>query len=263
MAAGSCSRASRPPRTRRPPTPGRAWIPMAAWRRGRSRLRSASAMSTTGCMWSRACRGGGKSRSGRTGNSSMACSRRAAWGSAAGASTPRGREITLWQDWQLLNGLFEARGLGLGGWSLNAHHVYEPIGRTLYLGEGDRRVTEAFGQVVTTAAGTGVAGFSGDGGPATAAQLNVPYGVAVAPDGSLYVAEHGIFPSNGTGQRVRKVTTDGTITTVAGTGAWGFSGDGGPATAATLSSPTGVAVGPDGSLYIADSQAHRIRRVGL
>jgi RHS repeat-associated protein len=167
---------------------------------------------------------------------------------------PRGREITIWQDWQLLNGLFEARGLGLGGWRLEIHHVYEPIGRLLYLGEGDTRVTEAFGQVVTTAAGTGVAGFSGDGGPATAAQLNVPYGVAVAPDGTVYISD----PGNA---RIRRITPDGLITTIAGTGTSGYSGDGGPATAAQLNAPIGVAVGPDGSVYIADFNNHRVRKV--
>lgn len=95
----------------------------------------------------------------------------------------------------------------------------------------------------------------GDGGLATQAFLNVPHGVAVAADGTIYIADRG-------SSRVRKVDPSGIITTVAGTGQWGFSGDGGPATLAQLNSPFGVAIGPDGLLYIADTGNQRIRRVG-
>ncbi|HKS38707.1 MAG TPA: hypothetical protein VJW76_16050, partial [Verrucomicrobiae bacterium] len=94
----------------------------------------------------------------------------------------------------------------------------------------------------------------GDGGPATEAFLNAPQGVAVALDGTVYIADRGT-------SRVRKVDTNGIITTVAGTGAFGFSGDGGPAVLAQISSPYGVALGPDGSLYIADYGNRRVRRV--
>jgi YD repeat-containing protein len=109
--------------------------------------------------------------------------------------------------------------------------------------------------IITTVAGTGAYGYSGDGGPATAAALNMPNGVAVGADGALFIAD----TSN---NRIRRVGPDGIITTVAGTGAYGYSGDGGPATAATLASPTKVAVGPDGALSIADRMNNRIRRVG-
>ena len=88
---------------------------------------------------------------------------------------------------------------------------------------------------ITTVAGTGQDGFSGDGGPATDAQLSSPEGVAVDASGNLYIADR--FNS-----RIRKVALDGTITTVAGTGQSGFSGDGGAATDTQLSFPEGVAV---------------------
>lgn len=96
--------------------------------------------------------------------------------------------------------------------------------------------------------------FAGDGGPAIAARLSVRMGVAFAPDGTLYVAD--TF-----NERVRRIAANGTIDTVAGTGRSGFSGDGGPATAAQLSMPLGLAVGPDGSVFIADAGNRRVRRL--
>ncbi|CAL9466434.1 RICIN domain-containing protein [Streptomyces sp. enrichment culture] len=108
---------------------------------------------------------------------------------------------------------------------------------------------------ITTVAGAGVAGFSGDGGPATAARLNVPMGVAVDGTGTLYVTE---YHNN----RVRKITTDGKISTVAGNGAAAFGGDGGPAVSAQLNRPHAVVVDGAGVLYIADGENHRVRKVG-
>jgi glucose/arabinose dehydrogenase len=107
---------------------------------------------------------------------------------------------------------------------------------------------------ISTVAGTGVAGFSGDGGPATAAQLNLVHGVALLPDGSTVLAD----TSN---HRIRRVTPSGTITTVAGTGTFGFSGDGGPATSAQIAAPRGIATLPDGSILFPDSGNHRVRRI--
>src|SRR5262249_43599938 len=103
-------------------------------------------------------------------------------------------------------------------------------------------------------AGNGTSGYSGDGGPATSAQLNVPFGVAVDGAGNLYIADL-------RNSRIRKVTTDGLISTVAGNETTGYSGDGGPATSAQLNSPNGVAVDGAGNLYIADYSNNRIRRV--
>ncbi|MFF5480003.1 RICIN domain-containing protein [Streptomyces sp. NPDC012935] len=107
---------------------------------------------------------------------------------------------------------------------------------------------------ISTVAGTGAAGFGGDGGPATAARLNIPVGMVVDSAGDLYIADH----SN---HRVRKVASDGTISTVAGTGAAGFGGDGGPAASAQLRNPFGLAVDCVDTLYIADHANHRVRKI--
>jgi sugar lactone lactonase YvrE len=107
---------------------------------------------------------------------------------------------------------------------------------------------------ISTVAGNGVAGDSGDGGPEINARMDDPNGIAVDAAGNLYIAEY-------LGQRVRKVATNGIITTVAGTGVAGFSGDGGPATMAMLNGPSRVAVDTAGNLYISDPQNYRIRRV--
>jgi sugar lactone lactonase YvrE len=107
---------------------------------------------------------------------------------------------------------------------------------------------------ISTIAGTGAAGFNGDNQLATAAELNSPWSVAVAPDGSIYIADL-------TNNRVRKVSGSGTISTVAGTGTRGFMGDSGIATAALLGEPAALAIDPAGDLYIADSDNNRIREV--
>ncbi len=107
---------------------------------------------------------------------------------------------------------------------------------------------------IATIAGTGDPGFSGDGGPARLAQVRNPSGLALDAAGNLYIADAGNFKI----RRIDKVT--GVISTVAGSG-YGSAGDGGPATSAQFKGPVAVAIGPAGDLYIADSSAHRIRRV--
>ncbi len=108
--------------------------------------------------------------------------------------------------------------------------------------------------IITTIAGTGEAGNSGDGGPAVLAQLNCPVAATIDPDGSLYITDCN-------NHRIRKINTDGIITTVAGTGEAGYSGDGGPAINARFYYPADTAVGGDGNLYIADQYNHRIRMI--
>jgi sugar lactone lactonase YvrE len=107
--------------------------------------------------------------------------------------------------------------------------------------------------------------YGRDGGPATGARLVGPWDVAVDAAGNVYIADsENIRITDDVGvesHRIRRVGTDGLITTFAGVGVSGFSGDGGPATKARLGDPTGVAVGPDGSVYIADQDTNRIRRV--
>ena len=188
-------------------------------------------------------------------------------------------------------------------------------------GNGNIFITETGGHrvrrvdrsgAITTLAGTGVAGFSGDGGPAAQAQLASPYGVTADIMGNIYIADLGnarvrrvgvdgnittvaggglldpspanegkpgasmrlraprnlladdrlnLYVSDFAGHRVFQLSADGLLTTLAGSGAPGYLGDGGPAAAAQLDFPAGLAMGFDGSLYIADSANHAVRRI--
>ena len=104
-------------------------------------------------------------------------------------------------------------------------------------------------------AGNGTAGYSGDGGAATSAELNAPVGAALDSSGNIYIADEG-------NSRIRKVTvTSGKISTVAGNGTAGYSGDGGAATSAELKAPYAVALDTSGNIYIADEGNNRIRKV--
>lgn len=126
----------------------------------------------------------------------------------------------------------------------------------LYIADGSNnrvRKVDRSG-TITTVAGTGRTSLSGDGWQATAVDLWRPIAVAVDPEGVVYIVEFGT-------NRIRKVDADGVISTVAGTGVPGYSGDGGPAAEARLNQPTDVAVDGDGTVYIADSANHRIRIV--
>ena len=108
--------------------------------------------------------------------------------------------------------------------------------------------------IITTVIGNGTAGFSGDGGKATEAQVNLPSGVVVDDDGNIYVSDR----SN---DRIRKVNSKGIISTIAGNGIDGYKGDSGPAAEAQLSRPFGLALDKKGNLYIADRGNNRVRKV--
>jgi Adenylate and Guanylate cyclase catalytic domain len=129
----------------------------------------------------------------------------------------------------------------------------DPAGR-LYVVDGNRvRRINADG-TVTTIAGTGRAGFSGDGGPAASADLRGPESIAIDSAGDIFIADS---QSN----RVRRVDSRGIITTIAGSGQAGYGGDGGPAKQAVLDDPTGVAIGFGNTILIADSANNRVRVV--
>ena len=151
---------------------------------------------------------------------------------------------------------------GDGGPATNAVFFY-PLGMAmnsagnLYivdeLNERLRRI--APNGIITTVAGNGTDGYSGDGGQAVFASLSTPQGAAVDAANNIYISEAG-------NQRIRKVDAYGYISTFAGNGTAGYAGDGGPATSASLNYPNGMAMDPAGGLLVADSGNARIRRIG-
>jgi len=153
-------------------------------------------------------------------------------------------------------------GFAGDGGPANAAVLNHPVGLAfdssgnLYIGDSNNhriRMVAPNG-IITTVAGNGNPGFSGDGGPATKAELNEPFGIAFDPYGNLFIADSA-------NNRIRVLMTNGTITTVAGNGKAGYSGDMIPAIAAELNQPFDVAFDPYGNLYIADSNNFRIRKV--
>ncbi len=212
------------------------------------------------------------------------------------------QEVAVEQTWRTALDVHTPMINSLGGWSLSILHSYDPVTNIFYSGDGGKRSAQSINDIVdiiaiteaniggidvdasgnvyftqhdnfnshirrlnsdgsiTTVVGTfvhgiGSSGYNGDNIPATTALLNFPRDVALGPDGSIYIADH----SN---HRIRRIKPDGIITTVAGNGFSGFSGDGGLAIDAGIASPEGVAVAPDGSIYIADAANNRIRCVG-
>ena len=149
-------------------------------------------------------------------------------------------------------GPWDAVPQGLGGWSLDVHHGYDPIGKVLYFGSGERRRVETLPTIIRTVGGGKPCCNLNEGGKATEAWMSGVAGLEVAPDGSIYFTN---FSQN----RVRKIDKDGIVTTVAGTGTQGYSGDGGPATLAELNTPWDLALAPDGTLCITDRNNQRVR----
>ena len=180
----------------------------------------------------------------------------------------------------------------------NIQGIARDLPGNLYLSDTDhhrvRRVSPA--GIISTLAGTGVAGYSGDGGPAALAQLNLPYGLAADAAGNVYIADLGnnrirrvwpdgvittlipdtslatprnlaldsagnLYFSEFDGHRVRRLSPDGRLTTAAGNGRAGFSGDGGPPEQAQLAFPCGIAIDRGGALLIADAGNNRVRRL--
>ncbi|WP_370307296.1 RHS repeat-associated core domain-containing protein [Sinimarinibacterium flocculans] len=204
------------------------------------------------------------------------------YGAALSVGASR-REFVLTQKYQITLGTFDSRIAGLGGWTLSPHHVYDPIGRTLYRGDGSTvRQARSFDQSAITSDGTAPGGYTypedivsapngdiylaagnyikrvgmdglvtpiagggsstADGALATQARLYGPKGLALGKDGTIFFT--------GTDERIRKVAPDGRVYTVAGNGLAGNTGDNGPATQAKIASNIGdLSVGPDGSIY--------------
>jgi RHS repeat-associated protein len=188
------------------------------------------------------------------------------------------QEVSIVQELEprLLGG-WQALGQGLGGWTLDVHHTYDVTGKVLHLGDGRKRSAGArFGiahHVAGRLKGNGVperCGNNGspypecgDGNPATEAWLHNPQKIDIGPDGTIYIVDSGL-------NRVRRITPDGIISTFAGSGehyvnndgSLGDNGDGGPALLAKFEAPIGVAVGPDGSVYVTEAQGNRaVRRI--
>ncbi len=133
---------------------------------------------------------------------------------------------------------------------------FDPSGNLYVADVSDQRIRkiDSGTGIISTVAGTGKREFSGDGGPAAQAGIQGARGVAFASDGTMYVCER-------EGNRIRKVDpATGVITTVAGTGAKGYTGDGGPALKATFNGPKWITVGPDSGVYIVDTENHCVRR---
>lgn len=149
---------------------------------------------------------------------------------------------------------------GDGGLAVNASLsdvaglALDPAGNLYIADSSNRRVRKVTsGGVITTFAGNGIEGFSGDGGPATSARLGRPTALLFSA-GTLYITDS-------TNERIRRVSIDGTITTIAGNGTLGFYGDGGLAVGASLATPLGMAMDKLGNLYFADADNNRIRRI--
>jgi uncharacterized protein (TIGR03437 family) len=155
---------------------------------------------------------------------------------------------------------------GDGGQAVNASFynavrvAVDPTGNVIVADQSNHRIRKITpGGIITTIAGNGVGtpaagAFSGDGGQATAASLNNPTALAIAPSGVIYFSDQ-------VNQRIRKIAADGTITTISGTGSPGYGGDKGPAINATLNYPGGMTLDAAGNLYFSDDLNFRVRRI--
>ena len=157
------------------------------------------------------------------------------------------------------NGTFSYSG---DGGPATAATLYDPsrlaidVAGNIYFADAENNVVRKVNTsgIITTVAGNGTAGFSGDGGPATAASMAQPLGVAFDGNGNMYIADH-------FNHRIRKVNTSGIISTYAGNGTAGYSGNGGPATAASMDYPNGVAVDLACNVYFTDWTGQTVRKI--
>ncbi|MCP4254222.1 MAG: hypothetical protein GY775_12595, partial [Candidatus Scalindua sp.] len=170
------------------------------------------------------------------------------------------QEITTWKRSQSTITVFPELDLeqegGIGtiaaGWTVSAHHNWLPYyPDTLYMGDGTNK---EYGKIITTVVGNGQGGYSGDSGLAVDAEIKYPRDLTLDSSGNLYIADTG-------NNVIRKVDTNGVITTVAGTGVAGYNGDNIYAIDAELNLPYSVTVDNDGNIYIADTSNRRVRKV--
>jgi PKD repeat protein len=140
----------------------------------------------------------------------------------------------------------------VGGWTFAQHHQYDAVRKRLYLGTGHIVDIKALPQIVQDVAGGGA--NLGDGGLALGSALRLPVYYRRNADGTAYISDYGH-------SRIRKIGTDGVISTYAGTGVSGNTGDGGPASAAQIGAPVGILPSPDGSIYFGDATQHVVRKI--
>ena len=167
--------------------------------------------------------------------------------------TPTLDEVIFWQELEAQIGAWEVIEQGLGGWGIDVHHTYSTLDKTLYLGDGTQKQGQALAPVIDTLAGGGSYYEDyGDGVPATEVAM-YPDCLEIDAAGNVYVMEN---------ERLNRIDTNGMITTIAGQrSTFGFEGDGGPASQALFDRVNGMDIAPDGSIFLADTRNHRIRKI--
>lgn len=164
------------------------------------------------------------------------------------------KEVTLSQQRTISLGSIDFVKAGIGGWSLTPHHVYDSHARKILLGDGSERKGGSANQIIDTIAGNGIPGFSGDGGPAIQAQIHAPIGIAAAPDGTVYFADNW-------NSRIRKIDTQGIITTIAGNGTCAVNVEPVLATSTGACGVWEVKIDNNGALYFTSYIGHNVRRI--
>src|SRR3989338_708550 len=168
------------------------------------------------------------------------------------SKNPARQAVSLWQEYRKTVTYWDIKAQGLGGWALDIQHIYSPHGKVLYLGNGRRYDAKNINNVINRIAGGGNDGR--DGILALNAGLSGIFGIAIDGKGNIFISDKGA-------NKIRKVTPDGLIYTVAGNGNISYNGDNIPATSAGISLPDGIAMDSQGNLFIAESGNDRIRKV--